>query len=193
MKRTLLLFCLTMSIIYTSSAQKNSYGISVGIGGGLILKRTLIGAAAYDLKTGYSIGFKYSRSFTDKLSLQSGLNFYSNTVLITPSFDPDFPNETREHKLAMLYVPISLRKDLSKYFFMNAGLIGNIDISNKKQITNQTGIGAMIGIGTEISINDNFSIQLNPYLNFLGLLQFSGENYPERVLDAGIKLSFILK
>lgn len=193
MKRFLLLFSLTIGMISNSYSQKNSYGISVGIGGGSILKQSLEGAASYDLKTGYFIGFEYSRDLTKKLSFQTGLNYYSNKVLVTPSFNPDIPNITSEYKLSLLYIPISLRMNLSKYFFINGGIIGDLDISSRKQITSQTGIGAMVGLGSEISINNNFSIQVSPYLNFHALLQFRRFNSPERVMDAGIKLSFILK
>ncbi|MBK7427383.1 MAG: outer membrane beta-barrel protein [Saprospiraceae bacterium] len=166
--------------------------MSVGIGGGSILKQSLEGAASYDLKTGYFIGFEYSRDLTKKLSFQTGLNYYSNKVIVTLSYNPDKPNVTREENLELFYLPVSLRYDLSNYFFINAGVLGGIDMSLNRVMTDQSGMGVVIGIGTEISLSDKYSIQVSPYLNLHGLLLVNRDNYPERVLDAGIKLIIIL-
>lgn len=83
--------------------------------------------------------------------------------------------------------------EVSKYFFINGGLIGDIDVTKNKYMTNQSGIGAGLGIGTELAITNKFAIQLNPYLNLHGLLLTNSSNHPERLLDGGIKLSLVIK
>src|SRR5690606_26983308 len=107
MKRTLLLFCFIIGLICNLSAQKNSYGLSVGIGNGLILKRTLTGSASYDLNTGYTIGFYYSSrfNFNDNISIQSGLSYYRNSIIVTPAFNPDIDLTPRSYNLQMIYLP----------------------------------------------------------------------------------------
>ncbi len=193
MKKFFLSGCIIFVLMNISFAQKSSFGLSVGIGGGSVLKQALAGGASYDLKTGYLIGIDYSGKLNNKLSFQSGLNYYSNTVVVTPNINPDIDQTPKELSLNLIYIPLSLKFDRSKYFFVNAGFIADIDISKNKTISNQSGLGVMLGVGSEISISNNFAIQISPYANLHGLLLLKGDNYPERVLDAGIKLSFILK
>lgn len=195
MKWLLFLFSLTIGLINTAFAQKNSYGISVGTGSGLIVKSLARGGASYDLKTGFSIGFYYASKFdfNEKLSIQSGLSYYRNTLIVTPAFNPDIDMTPRSHNLQMIYLSTLFKFDLSKYFFINTGSLLALDISSNKTISNQTGLGAMFGLGTEISINENFAIQFNPYFNIHSLIPIFSDNTPERIVDTGIKMSFILK
>lgn len=193
MKRLLILALLMTGLINTSIGQKNTYGLSIGVAKGLIMKQALDGDASYDLNTGFSIGFQYSRKLTDKLYLQTGINWYNSSVSVTPSFYPDIDMTPKEYDIHLLYIPVFVRVDISKYFFINGGLIGDFDITKNKYITNQSGIGVGLGLGTEFSITDKIIIQLNPYLNFHGLILIEKENYPERICDLGIKFNLLIK
>ncbi len=193
MKRLLILTLLMTGLINSSFGQKNTYGLSIGVAKGLIMKQALDGGASYDLNTGISIGFQYNRQLNDKLYLQTGINWYKNSVSVTPSFHPDIDMTPKEYDIQLLYIPVFLKVDISKYFFINGGLIVDFDITKSKHITSQSGIGAGLGIGTEFSITDKLVIQLNPYLNFHGLALIDKENYPERICDLGIKLNLILE
>lgn len=184
---------LLVSMAITSKGQNDHYGISIGLGNGVILKKALEGGASYDINTGFSIGFQYNRKLSNKLHLMTGVNLYENSVTITPAFHPGNDMTPKTNDVRLIYIPLLLKVDLLKYLFINGGVIGDIDITRNKYIANQSGIGASLGIGTEFPINDKFSIQLNPYLNFHGLLLTNNETYPERIFDSGVKLSFILK
>jgi len=176
----------------TSNGQNNSYGISVGTGSGMILNEALTGAPSYDLRTSISIGLQYSRKLTNRLHFMTGINWYKNKITVTPAPYPGMDITPENHDIQLLYIPLFLKVNASKYFFINGGIIADVDITKNKYITAQSGVGTGFGIGVEFPIKDQFSIQLNPYLNFHGLLLANSENYPERVLDAGIKLSFAL-
>ena len=58
---------------------------------------------------------------------------------------------------------------LSKHFFIDGGLLFNVDISNNSAISNQTGIGTDFGFGLELPVFKHYSISINPYLNINGL------------------------
>jgi hypothetical protein len=179
-------------VVTTSKGQNHSYGLSVGVGNGAILKQKLAGAPSYEMSTGFSVGLQYNKKLTNTLQLMTGINWYDNSVAVTPNFYPGRNMTPKDYSVQLIYIPLLLKVDLSKYFFVNGGLLGDIDITNSEYITSQSGLGASFGIGTEFSITDNFSIQLNPYLNFHGLLLADKQNYPERIFDPGIKLNFVL-
>jgi hypothetical protein len=186
---SLLLICLTGNTF----AQKSSYGISGGIGKGAVLRKALEGSASHELGTGYSAGIYYSKRLVNKLHLVTGLNAYRSQLTVTPTFHPNTDLSPKSYDMRLLYVPVFLKVDLSRYFFINAGLIGDLDITKDKQITDQTGMGAGLGIGGEIPFCKKFAIQINPYTNFHGLLLTKSGNYPLRVADVGVKLNLILK
>ncbi len=193
MKKLVFLTLFTIGVINFSNGRTNSYGLSVGVGNGIIVRPILEGSGNYDLKTGVSVGFQYSRQFSDRLSLQTGINGYHTNVAITPAFYPGTDMTPKEHELWLIYVPVFLKVDLSKYFFINGGLLADIDITKEKVITNQSGMGAGLGIGTEFSITNKFALQLNPYVNLHGIVLTDKENYPERVFDAGIKVIAVIR
>jgi hypothetical protein len=193
MKKLITSIIIILGTIITSKGQDNSYGLSVGFGNGIILKKSLDGGASYDLNTGFSIGLQYNRKLTKKLHLMTSINWYNNSISVIPNFNPDISMTSKTFDVQLIYIPLLLKIDLGKYLFFNGGLIADIDATKNKYISNQSGLGASFGIGTEFLITKNFYIQLNPYLNFHGLILIDKEKYPERILDSGIKLNLILK
>jgi hypothetical protein len=193
MKRLMILSLLITGLINTSIGQKNTYGLSIGVAKGFIMKQALDGDASYDLNTGFSIGFHYNRKLTDKLYIETGIDWYNSSVSVTPSFYPNIDMTPKEYDIQLIYIPVFVRVDLSKYFYLNGGLIGDFDITKDNYITNQSGIGAGFGLGTGFSITDKIVIELNPYLNFHGLVLVDKENYPERICDFGVKLNLLIK
>lgn len=132
MKRILLSILFIIYMTTMSDAQTNSYGLTFGVGSGSILKQTLEGGPSHDIHTGFSIGLNYNRKLTNKLGLMSGLNWYSNNVTVTPQFYPGNDRTPKDYNVQLIYGPLLLKVDLGKYFFINSGVIGDIDITNKK-------------------------------------------------------------
>jgi hypothetical protein len=193
MKSLMILALLITGLINTSIGQKNTYGLSIGVAKGFIMKQAIDGDASYDLNTGFSIGFHYNRKLTDKLYIETGIDWYNSSVSVTPSFYPNIDMKPKEYDIQLIYIPVFVRVDLSKHFYLNGGLIGDFDITKDNYITNQSGIGAGFGLGTGFSITDKIVIVLNPYLNFHGLVLEDKENYPERICDLGVKLNLLIK
>jgi len=193
MKKIIITIIIMIGLLSPSIGQDNTYGLNLGIGSGIILRSALDGGASYNLNTGYSIGFAYSRKLKDNLQFQTGLNWYSNSVSVTPSFYPGIDMTPRTYDVSLFYIPVFLKVDLSRYFFVNAGLIIDYDNSKNNYIASQSGVGSGIGIGTNIVNTKKFGVQLNPYLNLHGLIMTKQENYLERVFDGGIKLIVVVK
>src|SRR6478752_387020 len=99
MKKLLALTVFIIGFINISIGQNNSFGVSIGTGKGIIIKQALDGDASYDLNRGISLGFQYSRKLTNKLHLLTGINWYKNTVSVTPSFHPDIDMTPENHDI----------------------------------------------------------------------------------------------
>ncbi|HEY0741054.1 MAG TPA: hypothetical protein VGD40_06300 [Chryseosolibacter sp.] len=192
--KTLIIIGLLIAIsIHASIAQKNRFGISGGIGNGIIMKQALEGGAGYDLNSSFSLGFQYERKLSGPLYFMAGGTWYKSSVFVTPSFQPGLNMPASSYDLQVIYLPIMLKLEFAKYLFVNGGLIADVDVTPNRYITNQSGVGAGFGIGAQVPIRKKFLVQLNPYLNFHGLLMADTDQYPERVLDSGVKLSFLLR
>jgi hypothetical protein len=193
MKRSFTLIYFVVGLINVSFAQLNSYGISIGAANGMIIKQALEGGPSYDLNTGITLGFQYCREMSEKLHLMTSVNWYKNTVTVTPAFYPNMDMSPENYDVQLIYVPVFIKIDLSRYLFLFGGPIADFDITNERYITSQSGMGAGLGIGTEFPISEKFAVQFNPYLNLHGIVLADQEDYPERVFDTGLKLSLILK
>jgi hypothetical protein len=170
-------------------AQKNSFGISIGTGKGIILKQALEGGPAYSLNTGFSIGTYFNRKITDRLHFNAGLVWFKSSVSVTPNYYPGSDLTPEDYNVQLIYVPMTVKAFVSKYIFFSGGVLADFDISKNSHLTRQGGMGATAGIGGRISLSGKLSLELNPYLNFHGLMLAKSDMYPERILDSGVKLS----
>lgn len=193
MKTLVIVSLLIATTFHTSIAQKNSFGISAGRGKGIIMKRALEGGAGYDLNSSLSLGLQYERKLSDRLNLMIGGVWYNSPVSVTPGVHPGQDMTARSYDIQVIYVPIMLKFEFAKYLFIHSGLLADFDVTANRYITNQSGAGAGLGIGAQFPIREKFLLQLNPYLNFHGLLMVGSDRYPERVLDSGVRLSFLLR
>ena len=76
---------------------------------------------------------------------------------------------------------------------MDIDVSNNLGLESGRALANQSGLGVGLGIGGELPVMDKFYLQLNPYLNLHRALLVKGENYPGRIMDAGIKVGLRMK
>lgn len=191
--KKIILALIVSALAHFTNGQRNSYGISLGVGNGLISTAELTGAPSLDLNVSMSLGFQYDRKLTNKFHLVSGINWYQNSITVTPVFHPDADRTPRNYDLRLIYVPLFARFDLSRHFYLNGGLLADIDVTKNSYITSQSGVGLGFGFGVEFNLSKQVAMQINPYFNYHGVFLSKGETYPERVVDSGLKLNFILK
>jgi hypothetical protein len=193
MKKILLQIFLLAGIVSTSFAQTNSYGISVGIAGGAIRQPQLSGGPGYDLNTGSLLGLQYTRRLNNRFHLMTGIDWYHYRLSVKPNTYPGIDKSTSYYDFNLLSIPVYIKMDLPKHFFIDGGLIVDFDVTKDKQITNQSGIGVGLGVGYEVLLTHKVAIQLNPYFNLDGLILFDEDMYPKRVFGPGIKLIFVMR
>lgn len=177
-----------IALIVTLQAQaqdikKNSFGIVAGFGGGGVLERAADGGGSMTLKTGISLGFNYYRSISPKAYFETGLIFNANRLNFSPPFNPNFNYEDQTENLRLVYIPLFIRLDVSKAFFLQGGFLADIDFTSSEYLNSLSGVGVGIGLGFYIPLSEKMKFQINPFSNLHGL---SSSN--ERLLETGIRL-----
>ncbi len=183
-------FLLALIIILISlecySQQSNELRTYFGIMDSKLLRNeSLDGGASYDNENTYELGVKYLRKLTSKLSLETGINYLSTKVKITPSFTGTTVN-SRQEDLKLISIPIYANYSFGKYFFLNGGPI--LDFQNSTEsFDTQSGIGYGIGLGGKYDF-DKFLIYLNPNFKRHSVIPFEKENHHQKLTEFGIQL-----
>jgi hypothetical protein len=165
---------------YTSFVNSGSTiaGFSVGNGGKRQTGR----------KT-FLIGTEYKKQLAKWFSLNGGIEYADHEIITVTG--TDYPPFTVSGPVAghvqLLSMPLYLRIDFLKYFFITSG--GVFDLELKNTVTNnQSGIGATGGIGVKYDFKNRLSVFIHPYYQLHGVILFNNNNNsPERLLTAGIR------
>jgi hypothetical protein len=120
----------------------------------------------YEGKSFYTLGVTYIRGLNKWLEVETGVEYSSHKIGILPNYLPggDIYIRKTETKLILFNIPATLRANFLKYFFINAGVLIDIDATNSNYIENQTGIGGIAGFGANYDFKSGLSIFLNPYI-----------------------------
>jgi hypothetical protein len=136
----------------------------------------------------YSFGVNYIYPLNSWLVAETGIEYSKHNVklFVYPDGDTYFAGEK---KLSLINIPLTLRVEFLKFFFVNAGTFFDFDISNKSEIIdNQTGMGIITGLGMKYDFKMGISLYANPFLRWHNLIPFVPEKYPDRLLDSGIRI-----
>jgi hypothetical protein len=120
----------------------------------------------YDSKSFYTLGVTYIRGLNKWLEVETGVEYSSHKIGVLPNYFPgmDIYMRKPETKMVLFNIPATLRANFLKYFFINAGVLIDIDATNSNYIENQTGIGGIAGLGANYDFKSGLSIFLNPYI-----------------------------
>ena len=177
--------------LFSQEINKNSYGISVGTGQtGIYTLGKTVGGPSHDALSTFEVGFNYYHPLNHTVYFESGLYWHYNKIKMTPNFYPGIDMTPRYNNCNLLYVPLNLKVMFLKYFFIDGGLLFNVDISRNSNIANQTGLGTDLGFGVEIPVLKHYSITINPYINIWGLYKLNRMDLSESLLGDGIRITF---
>lgn len=187
MKPFFLILCLFFGIIQSYSAQetevinrKSAIGISTTFWGGnsITYFRQLDGAPSYTGDGFYTVEINYMYSFNKVLDLETGFGYGEYNLIVYPNLPPDMDDSPRPFKYSLFYIPISLRVNFWKYFFVNGGVEFDFDSDNEYSDITQNGMGIMFGVGFKYDFKMGLSLFLNPYFKIHKVISFSkGSNY----------------
>ncbi len=148
----------------------------------------LDGAASYNSDYFYTIGITYLHSLNKWMEAETGIEYSKHNIIIEPNLPPDMDNSSRKANFSLINVPVTLRANFFKYFFINGGMIVDIDASTNSPIDNQTGIGALLGLSAKYDFKSGLSVFVNPYTKIHSLIPFSDTKYHQRVWENGIRV-----
>lgn len=150
----------------------------------------LDGEASYSGDNYYSLGINYLRSINQWLELETGLEYSRHTIIITSAFNPNIDISSQKTKLSIVSIPLSLRANFLKFFFVNGGLFIDINPSVSQRVDSQTGIGAMFGLAIKYDFNFGASVFINPYIKFHSIIPFSMEGNQQKLYESGLRIGF---
>lgn len=185
-------FCFFLLCFQTVYSQKPiAIGISASLGDGMIWKKQLDGDASYELNRILGVDASLTIHPQQRIGFESGLGYSTGTLVIRSNLPPDVPAVKNVSRFHMIRIPALIRTRMNPYFYASGGLLLNLDLSEKTAVQNQSGLGAAIQLSAEMAVSKYFRLRLIPYVHWNGLILFDHEgNYPERVVDLGIKLGF---
>lgn len=151
----------------------------------------LEGAASYSGDYFFTVGINYVHPLNRWLDAETGLEYSEQHILIHPNLSPDIPSVQRRANFSLLNVPVSLRANFLNYFFVNGGLLLEVDASANSPIDNQTGIGTILGLAFQYEFKNGVSVFVNPYSKIHALIPFASSNYPQRVFESGFRFGIM--
>ena len=186
-----LLFQCALSFAQPSkSAEKQKLELTTSLFGenDLIQFQDLVGAPSYDGVSYFFVGLTYLRSINLLLEWQTGIEYAHHKVQINPNVGPDVNAVSREEQLDLVVIPIGVRLNFLKYFFLDGGALLDLDLTSSGSVDSQSGVGINLGVGCSVPVVPRLSFVLKANARAHALVPFSSEKYHERLLENGVHL-----
>ena len=127
------------------------------------------------------------------MEVETGIEYARHYIIIEPNLPPNIDSSPRKKNFGLVNIPISLRANFLKYFFVNGGLILGIDGSMDSSIDNQSGIGTLLGVGIKYDFKSGVSVFVNPYLKVHSLLSFNDFQHHQRIWESAVRVGLTYK
>jgi hypothetical protein len=201
--KTITLFLLLVCIIgcLASYAQEEKPTVRKGLIGitysgfgsnDVFRKEELIGGPGYLGERFYNLGISYLYPLNRIFDLETGLEYADHKITITPGVSPiHYPSYGAGFSL--ITIPVGIRVNFLRYFFVNGGLLFDADASQSMPINSQTGLGFNLGLGFKYNFKCGFTAFVNPYTKYHSLVSFSSDKYPQHLLESGIRLGVMYR
>lgn len=149
----------------------------------------LDGAPSYENDGYFAVGINFLKPINDWLEFETGLEYSKHHVVVHPNLPYNMHEiyVPREESFALINIPLTLRVNFLKYFFVNGGLLIDIDASKSPDIDKQNGIGSLLGLGLKYDFKSGLSAFANPYAKVHALIPFPAERNHEKVFEAGFR------
>jgi len=190
MKHILLLILLAMVLLQPINAQGIKVGLTVTPFGENDMLRlySVQGAAGIYGDGFYIVGITCQFPLTARFDVETGLEYSKHTVEIHPNLPPGYDDTPYKSTFKFVSIPVTLKMNFLKYFFVNGGCLLDIDThSSESSIDNQTGLGVILGVGVKYDFKFGGTLFANPYLKCHSLVHFLPDNHHEKLVESGIR------
>ena len=185
-----LLVLISCSHTNAQDVSLQGWTFSIATGEPILLQKAREGAPSISLKQNTSFGLNYLRRVNNKTYLETGVAFTNGKIAVTSAPHPDIPSNDDSYNLQMINVPLFVRANIGRHFFINGGLLADIDVSSKPYISRQSGLGSGLSFGGQISLSEKVTLSLAPYLQVQNLLSWKAREHAQHVAEAGFRLGF---
>ena len=179
----------------TKNAHVPKVGLTVTpVGENEVIQKSLLGGPGYSGDGFYTIGAACQIPLTSRLDFETGLDYAKHNVIISPA---DFSSTLYKVNVRVASIPLTVKLNFLKHFFVNGGCLLDIDLSSSSSsnsslmIDNQDGLGAMLGVGMKYDFKFGGTLFVNPNLKCHSLVHFTTKDYRQRLLEAGIRIGFM--
>lgn len=188
----LVFFCFTTFV----SAQKGQLGITFSAlsDNDVVRFRSLEDDSSTDAGKSFTCGISYLKPLNRWLDIETGLEYLScpietKSIVSTPN---GVTTLTRSATLSMLSLPVAVRANFLKYFFVNTGLLLDIDVSSNSIINSQSGLGTLLGLGMKYDFKNGISLFVNPYTK-VHLFPLSFERNQQHFMESAVRFGIAYK
>ena len=200
MKHLIILLICVLNFPSISGAQKSNpagpdqVGVTISTLGSndVVSFVKIMGGASYYGDGFLTVGVSYLHPITKILDLESGLEYSSQKIKIRPEFMPGMSLTDRYGSFSLISLPIGLRLNFLRYFFLSGGFFLASDASTSMPIDSQSGIGANLGVGFKYSFRGRMSVFVNPYQKMHSIVYLSTpSSYHQHVWESGFRFGFL--
>ena len=187
---------------FSSNAQKNEdeprkgqIGITFSSFGDndVVRSQELIGSASKSGDSFYTFGINYLYKLNNTFDVETGIEYSNHKIIVKSMVFPDMDTYSPHYSanLSLVNIPITLRVNFLKYFFLNGGLLFEMDAGTSSPIDGQTGLGSILGLGIKYDFKSGLSVFVNPYFKMHSLVPFtSGDNH-QRLMESGFRFGLM--
>lgn len=184
--RSIVLFLMIMASIKCFSQKSNELRVYYGFVDSELIPLVNMQCGVYsDISYSFEFGIKYLREISNRLSIQTGINFLSTRVPEISRYT-GIPKGSKNMNVELISIPIYTNLSLGKHFFIFGGPLIDFHLKDKS-FTTQSGIGYTLGIGGKFSFK-NYKIYITPNYKRHSLIPFKKENFTDKLLQLGIQL-----
>jgi hypothetical protein len=144
------------------------------------------GSPSYQSKNSYAFGINYMYSTCTCSAYEVGIEFSNYTVTVVPAPTGQL-QESHNEKISLISVPLELRLNFLKYFFVDGGFMIDIDVSKSGSISNQSGFGASAGLGIKYNFKSGIGFYINPYYKMNSWVSFAPSHNAQRISESALK------
>ena len=169
MKRIIILPLLLIACFVQAQKGTNTYAISYGEGYGQ-LRSVIAMAKRFDSTSEGPVSFydfNYNIGKRKHAALETGISLLKHDFTYRLWDSGSMSSTVSERSIYSLIVPLKLRTDILKYFFISGGFLAHLNIEDGGQKT--LGIGSSLGIGLGAGIQyfhkEKYGVFIYPQVN----------------------------
>lgn len=192
MKKILLVFLFVFLVFEMHSQEKsNAIGVSYSsFGKNHYSTAGLDGTGNYSDDDFYYIGLTYTRSLSKVIELVTGLEYSKHNIISSSSFMPmsGLSESSTNHEIELIEIPLNGKINIGKFFFVNAGILVDFDITSNSTLDDQSGIGFNGGVGFQYKLESGFNLYVNPHINGHSIIPFKSDENHQKLSSYGLKI-----